>query len=182
VATIHGPCVIVVVVEITERKHAEEALRQLKDELEIRVQERTAELTAANKELEAFGYSVSHDLRAPLRHIDSYFGMLQKHVGSSLDEKSQKHLQIIMAASKRMGQIICFVRDNGAGFEMRFADKLFGVFQRLHTTQEFEGTGIGLASVRRVIQRHGGHTWAEGELEKGATFYFSLPASRMVAE
>jgi PAS domain S-box-containing protein len=261
--------------DITDRKRDEEDLRRLKDQLELRVQERTAELLAANKGLEAFGYSVSHDLRAPLRHIDSYINMLQKDVGPRLDEKNQRQVRIIAEAARRMGnliedllvlsrlgratmeeravdlgrlvdevrqelapaiagrsiewhvgplprvqadpnllrsavsnllanaikytrqrnparievggqeedgEVICFVRDNGAGFDMRFVAKLFGVFQRLHAANEFEGTGIGLASVRRVIQRHGGRTWAEGEVGKGATFYFSLPRSRVLAE
>ena len=264
---------VIVQVDISALKWAEAELRALKGKLELLVEERTAQLTVANKELEAFGYSVSHDLRAPLRHIDSYIHMLQKNPGTHLDEKGQKYLHIIIEAAKRMGQlidglltlsrvgrtaleerpvsllrlvnearqelalsmadrliewrvvslplirgdlnllrsvitnllgngikytrgkqpaiieigcrttegeVICYVRDNGTGFDMRFVDKLFGVFQRLHTAQEFEGTGIGLASVRRVIERHGGRTWAEGELGKGATFYFTLPASRIV--
>lgn len=254
--------------DITERKKNEEELRQLKDELEVRVKQRTAELAVANKELEAFAYSVSHDLRAPLRHITSYISMLEKGAGPTMDDSNRRYLRIVTDASKRMGhlidellglsrlgrvkmeptrvdlrrvaeeviqemgpsvadraiewrigelpsvqgdsnllhsaltnlignavkytrdrnpavielgrtraseEVICFVRDNGAGFDMKFQDKLFGVFQRLHSSEEFEGNGVGLATVRRVIQRHGGRTWAEGEPGKGATFYFSLP-------
>jgi len=253
---------------ISARKAAEAKIRQLNLELEERVQQRTAQLAAANQELEAFSYSVSHDLRAPLRAVDGFAGILVEDYADRLDEEGRRVLGVIRREAGRMGQLIddllafsrvgraqmraveidmtalasavfaeCaaeaaarrirfapepllpargdpslirqvlvnllanaikytgprvearielgsradgaeniyWIKDNGVGFDPKYTHKLFGIFQRLHSDEEFKGTGVGLALVQRIVCRHGGRVWAEGKLNAGAVFYFSLP-------
>ena len=252
--------------EITQRQQGDEEIRKLNRNLE----ERAAELETTNKELEAFSYSVSHDLRAPLRHVDGFSKILLEEYGPQLDPNAQRYLSRVRQGTQNMGQLIddlltfsrlgrqpvnrvvsglnsvveavvtglkpetegravewrigqlpfvecdplllkqvfanllsnalkytrprnpavvevgaqsengqpvIYVRDNGVGFSMKYAGKLFGVFQRLHRPEDFEGTGVGLATVQRIVHKHGGRVWAQAELDKGATFYFTLESA-----
>jgi PAS domain S-box-containing protein len=256
--------------DVTKRKGAEDEIRRLNSALERQVQERTAELQAAYNEMEAFSYSISHDLRAPLIHIAGFVDMLKSDLGTRLDDRSRRHLDTISSSTEHMGRMIAdlltlsrigraemhrtrvklgdlvkdvqselsaqpgnrvvtwvvgalpevvadpilmrqvfanllsnalkftaqrpdarieigampgdaedvvYVRDNGVGFDMKYASKLFGVFQRLHPQAEFPGTGVGLAKTRRILQRHGGRVWSESAPGQGATFFFALPRS-----
>jgi PAS domain S-box-containing protein len=259
---------VLVAVDISDRKKAELKISKMNEELEERVKERTHQLEVANKDLEAFSYSVSHDLRAPLRAVTGFTKKLNKNYNDKLDDEGKRLINVIFENADRMDhliqdllafsrlgrkavvngsvdmnkmfidvanelqnasperminfkisklpsisadatliqqvvinllsnavkftqmkeeatievgnlekkkQLVYYVKDNGAGFDMKYADRLFNVFERLHSPSDFEGTGVGLAIVHRIIQRHGGEVWAEAKENEGAVFYFSLP-------
>lgn len=264
--------IFILTVDITERRRAEEQLREANERLESKVRDRTRQLKELNQELESFSYSVSHDLRAPLRTLTAYTQLLQRLSGTNLSEECKDILVVIEKKVEQMnqlisdllafsqlgsqkihpapidmdllvadvlrelfpegipanlvlnidkleaaygdanliqqvivnlvsnavkysarqeqptlkihssvveGEVIFEIRDNGVGFDMTYADRLFGVFQRLHSSTDFEGTGVGLAIVQRIIHKHGGRVWAEAAPGKGARFYFTLPSVKV---